>query len=232
VAAGIGTILTYAVGVAISPMSIIAVILMLFSARARVNGLMLVGGWLVALTVLFALAYGLADAADAATDTTASETVSWGKVGVGVVLLLLAARQWRSRPAPGDAPVMPKWMAGIDSFSPGKAFALGLIAVAAPKNLLLTLSAGTALAQVRGLDERGRHVPDRLPRRLQRDDRGPGPLPPSRRRQGEVDARRAKGLAYRAHRRRDDGAPPRDRRQADRRRPAGTRRLRRLIAFT
>jgi len=148
VAAGIGTILTYAVGVAISPMSIIAVILMLFSARARVNGLMLLGGWLVALTVLFALAYGLADAADAATDTTASETVSWGKVGVGVVLLLLAARQWRSRPAPGDAPVMPKWMAGIDSFSPGKAFALGLIAVAAPKNLLLTLSAGTALAQV------------------------------------------------------------------------------------
>ena len=147
-AAGIGTILTYAVGVAISPMSIIAVILMLFSARARVNGLMLLGGWLVALTVLFALAYGLADAADAATDTTASETVSWGKVGVGVVLLLLAARQWRSRPAPGDAPVMPKWMAGIDSFSPGKAFALGLIAVAAPKNLLLTLSAGTALAQV------------------------------------------------------------------------------------
>jgi hypothetical protein len=148
VAAGIGAILTYAVGVAISPMSIIAVILMLFSARARVNGLMLLGGWLVALAVLFALAYGLADAADAATDTTASETVSWGKVGVGVVLLLLAARQWRSRPAPGDAPVMPKWMAGIDSFSPGKAFALGLIAVAAPKNLLLTLSAGTALAQV------------------------------------------------------------------------------------
>lgn len=146
--AGIGAILTYAVGVAISPMSIIAVILMLFSARARVNGLMLLGGWLVALTVLFALAYWLADAADAATDTTASETVSWGKIAVGAVLLLLAARQWRSRPAPGVEPAMPKWMAGIDSFSPGKAFALGLIAVAAPKNLLLSLSAGTALAQV------------------------------------------------------------------------------------
>jgi Sap-like sulfolipid-1-addressing protein len=148
VAAGIGAILTYAVGVAISPMSIIAVILMLFSARARVNGLMLLGGWLVALTVLFALAYWLADAADAATDTTASETVSWGKIAIGAVLLLLAARQWRSRPAPGVEPAMPKWMAGIDSFSPGKAFALGLIAVAAPKNLLLSLSAGTALAQV------------------------------------------------------------------------------------
>ena len=35
---GIGAILTYAIGVAISPVPIIAVILMLFSARARVNG--------------------------------------------------------------------------------------------------------------------------------------------------------------------------------------------------
>jgi len=147
-AAGIGAILAYAVGVAISPMSIIAVILMLFSARARVNGPLFLTGWVTALTVLFVLAYAVADAADAATDTTASETVSWGKVGVGAVLLLLAARQWRSRPAPGETPVMPKWMAGIDSFSPGKAFGLGLITVAAPKNLLLTLSAGTALAQV------------------------------------------------------------------------------------
>jgi hypothetical protein len=148
VAAGIGAVLTYAVGVAISPMSIIAVILMLFSAKARVNGPMLLAGWLVALTVLFVLAYAVADAADAATDTTTSESVSWVKIAFGAVLLLLAARQWRSRPASGAAPVMPKWMAGIDSFSPGKAFTLGLIAVAAPKNLLLSLSAGTALAQV------------------------------------------------------------------------------------
>ncbi len=35
---GVGSILTFAVGVAISPVPIIAVILMLFSQRARVNG--------------------------------------------------------------------------------------------------------------------------------------------------------------------------------------------------
>jgi Sap-like sulfolipid-1-addressing protein len=147
-AAGIGAILSYAIGVAISPMSIIAVILMLFSAKARVNGPMLLAGWLVALTALFVLAYAAADAADAATDSSASETVSWLKIAFGACLLLLALRQWRSRPAPGADPVMPKWMAGIDSFSPGKAFTLGLIAVAAPKNLVLTLSAGMALAQL------------------------------------------------------------------------------------
>ena len=35
---GIGEVLTFAIGVAISPVPIIAVILMLFSQRARVNG--------------------------------------------------------------------------------------------------------------------------------------------------------------------------------------------------
>jgi hypothetical protein len=147
-AEGIGAVLTYAITVAISPMSIVAVILMLFSARARVNGPMLLAGWLVALTVLFVLAYAVADGADASSDSTTTETISWLKLAFGVFLLLLAARQWRSRPAPGEEPVMPKWMAGIDSFSPGKAFTLGMIAVAAPKNLLLTLSAGAALAEV------------------------------------------------------------------------------------
>jgi len=41
---GIGEILTFAVGVAVSPMPIIAVILMLFSRRARVNGLAFLAG--------------------------------------------------------------------------------------------------------------------------------------------------------------------------------------------
>ena len=44
---------------------------------------------------------------------------------------------------------MPKWMAGIDAFSPVKALALGvLLAGVNPKNLLLTLAAAVGLAQL------------------------------------------------------------------------------------
>jgi threonine/homoserine/homoserine lactone efflux protein len=44
---------------------------------------------------------------------------------------------------------MPKWMASIDTLSPGRAFGLGvLLAGVNPKNLVLTLAAGTALAQL------------------------------------------------------------------------------------
>jgi hypothetical protein len=146
---GIGEILTYAVGVAIVPVAIIAVILMLFSARARVNGPMFVAGWVVALGAASAVAYLLADAADVGTDETASDTVSWGKLAVGVLFLLLAAKQWRGRLAPGAQPAMPKWMQGIDAFAPFKAFTLALLfAGVNPKNLLLSLGAGAALAQL------------------------------------------------------------------------------------
>jgi threonine/homoserine/homoserine lactone efflux protein len=147
-AEAISAVLTYAVGVAISPTPIIAGILMLFSARARTNGPMFLTGWVLAIGVLCAVAYFLADAGDAATDETASDTISWGKLAVGVFFLLVAAKQWRSRPAPGVQSEMPKWMAGIDAFSPGKAFTLGLLVAGVnPKNLLLSLGAGAALAQ-------------------------------------------------------------------------------------
>ena len=145
----IGEVLTYAIGVAISPVPIIAVILMLFSARARVNGPMFLLGWIAALGVVSGVAYVVSDAADAATDTTAADTVSWGKIAVGVFFLLIAGRQWRSRPAPGAQPEMPKWMAGIDAFSPVKAFTLALLLAGVnPKNLLLSAGAGAALAQL------------------------------------------------------------------------------------
>jgi threonine/homoserine/homoserine lactone efflux protein len=43
---------------------------------------------------------------------------------------------------------MPKWMAGIDAFTTGKAFGLGAVLSSInPKNLALGLSAGASIAQ-------------------------------------------------------------------------------------
>jgi hypothetical protein len=147
--AAISEVLTYAIGVAISPVPIIAVILMLFTAKARVNGSMFALGWALALAVVSGVVYFTSDAADAATNSTTVDTISWGQILFGVLLLLLAARQWRSRPKPGDEPTMPKWMAGIDTFTPMKAFGLAvLLAGVNPKNLLLSAGAGGALAEL------------------------------------------------------------------------------------
>ena len=65
---------------------------------------------------------------------------------LGALLLLIALRQWRSRPAPGVTPEMPKWMAGIDAFSPVKSFTLALLLAGVnPKNLLLSAGAGAPM---------------------------------------------------------------------------------------
>ena len=144
---GISEVLTYAVGVAISPVPIIAVTLMLFSRRARVNGLMFVLGWVVALAVVSGVAYALADQASAATDSTTADTIAWGKIVFGVLFLLLAVRNWRTRPAPGADPEMPKWMAGIDALKPVKALGFGLLLAGVnPKNLMLAAAAGAGVA--------------------------------------------------------------------------------------
>ena len=119
-AQGISEVLTYAIGVAISALAIIAVILMLFSSRAKANGLMFVLGWVVALAVVSGVAYVISDAGNVSTSTTAADTVSWGQIVFGVLFLLLAGRSWRNRPEPGAVTEMPKWMAGIDSFAPGR----------------------------------------------------------------------------------------------------------------
>src|SRR4051794_38492681 len=112
-AQGINAVLTFAVGVAISPVPIIAVTLMLFSRRARVNGSAFLLGWVLAVAVVSGVSYSLAHQGDAATGNTAADTIAWGKVVFGVLFLLLAVRNWRTRPAPGTKPAMPKWMKGI-----------------------------------------------------------------------------------------------------------------------
>ena len=146
---GIAQVLTYAVGVAISPVPIIAIVLMLFTARARENASAFVVGWALALAAVSGVAYAVSDAGDAATETTASDTVSWAQIAFGAIFLLLAARAWRDRPTPGAEPELPAWMAGIESFTAAKAFGLAVLLVAVnPKNLLLSLGAGSSLAQL------------------------------------------------------------------------------------
>ncbi len=137
--AAIGDILGNAVGVAISPIPIIAVILMLFSARATVNALSFLLGWVVGLAAAggVVLALGVEDS-----DGGEPAGGGWVKIVIGAVLLALALRQWRSRPAPGAPPQMPAWMTTIDDVTAAKSFGLAFVLAAVnPKNLGLTVAA-------------------------------------------------------------------------------------------
>lgn len=144
----IGDVLPFAVGVAVSPVPIIGVILVLFSARARTNGPAFLVGWVVGLTAAAGVVYWLADAGNVDSDSTASDTTAWVRIALGALLLVAARRKWRSRPAPGAQTELPRWMAALDDFSVPKALGLGVVLSAAnPKNLALTIGAATSVAQ-------------------------------------------------------------------------------------
>jgi threonine/homoserine/homoserine lactone efflux protein len=143
-----GDILPLAVGIAISPVPVIAVILMLFSDRARSNGPAFLVGWLVGVAAVTVVVFLLADAGDVATDSDAATGVSWGKLVLGALLLALGVRHWRTRPARGEQAPAPKWMDAIDVFTPVKAFGTGvLLSAINPKNLILAAGAGATIAQ-------------------------------------------------------------------------------------
>lgn len=144
----ISEVIPFAIGVAISPLSIIAVILVLLSAKARVNGLVFTAGWLVGVALVATVIYLLADAGDVSSGGSGSDTSYWLKLVGGILLVLVAFRDWRKRPAAGDAVDQPKWMSAIDTLTPVKTGGVAvLLAVANPKNLALSLAAGASLAQ-------------------------------------------------------------------------------------
>ena len=148
----IGQMLPTAVGIAISPLPIVAVVLMLVTPRGRVNGVTFVLGWIAGLAVVGAIVLAVAGGADASDDGQPATWVSVLELVLGLAALLLGARQFRGRPRPGETPESPKWMRALDTFTPAKAAGAGvLLSALNPKNLLLAVAGAATIAQT-GID--------------------------------------------------------------------------------
>src|SRR5262249_53582805 len=104
----IAQMLPAAVGVAISPMPIVAVLLMLVTARGRVNGPAFFMGWWLGISVVGALVFLSAGEIDAAGGGVPLPMAGALELNLGVFLLLMALRQWRGRPHAGEEPAPPQ----------------------------------------------------------------------------------------------------------------------------
>lgn len=146
----IGQMMPSAVGIAISPLPLIAVILMLATPNGRTNGLAFAAGWTVApgLATAVLLLLGSGSGADASTSSgTPATWTSWLKLALGLLFALLAVKQFTGRPRQGQQAATPGWMKAIDQFTPGKAAGLSAaLAVANPKNLVLVIGGALAIA--------------------------------------------------------------------------------------
>jgi threonine/homoserine/homoserine lactone efflux protein len=144
----VGEILPLGVGVAVSPLPIIAVILMLFTRRAKSNAPAFLAGWVVGLVVVGVIVLLISNRVDVATYDERSTAASALRALVGVLLLFLAWRQWQSRPEEGEETQMPRWMQRMESVNPATALGLGaLLSCLNPKDTTLTILAAVAIAR-------------------------------------------------------------------------------------
>ena len=136
-------LLPLAAVIAISPVPILAVIMMLLTDRERANPLAFLAGWMCILTVLVTGA--ILSGVDSVS-TTPSKTVAVVFVVVAVGLIALAVHEWRRRPRKGEPQRIEPWTKFLHTVTPPRAFALGVgLVIVAVKDLLSALQAGALI---------------------------------------------------------------------------------------
>jgi uncharacterized membrane protein YidH (DUF202 family) len=146
----IGDILPAAVGVAVSPVPVIAAILMLLSPKAQKTSLGFLAGWVLGIALAVVVIALISASISPATSTGPQPVAGTIHIVVGVLLLGVGVMQWRRRPKGDATPAMPKWMEAIDSMTAVRGLMLGAaLAVLNPKNLALAISAGVFIGVAR-----------------------------------------------------------------------------------
>jgi threonine/homoserine/homoserine lactone efflux protein len=121
---------------------------MLATPRGRVNGPAFLAGWIAGIAVLGTVVLLAASGASATKQGSPATWVSVLQIVLGVLLLLVAVKQWRGRPRGSGEPQLPSWMKAIDKFTAVRSLAMGVaLSAVNPKNLLLVVGAAAAIAQ-------------------------------------------------------------------------------------
>lgn len=142
----IGSLLPFIAGIALSPIPLIAVILTLFSSRGKSASVGFLVGWMLGLSGLITLVALLSGFIPRGDGGGPGVWAGWLRIVLGILLLWLAAKNWRSRPGPDEDPELPGWMKGVDSLGFGGAVRLGLLLSAVnPKIAVFCITVGVGL---------------------------------------------------------------------------------------
>ena len=145
----IGDVLPFALVVTISPINIIAAIVLLFSKRPVVNAASYVVGFVVGVAAMLGALVAIAGTVDLAAGTGTATGAGGIRIALGVALLVAAIAKFRSAPKAGEPASLPKWMAGLAMFAPVKSLGLGvLIGALNPKNIAMAIAAALSIASV------------------------------------------------------------------------------------
>ncbi len=124
------------IGLAITfePIPLTAFILILASKNGTRKGAAFIFGWLLSLAVVVAITILATSNNPPKSNTAPSLAALAVKIAIGVVLLVIALRQWRKMGQPKKPKKTPKWQTGIDNMSPW--YAMGLAPLTQPWGLV------------------------------------------------------------------------------------------------
>lgn len=127
----------------VSPSTIVVFILLLATARARVNAAAFLIGWSISLTIVFAASYAVGGVR-VTQSGNGSTAVAALEILLGVALAVAAAQQWRRRDRPRTSSgVTKKFSARLKELKPWEAAVVGIL------EQPWTLTAAAALVLVR-----------------------------------------------------------------------------------
>jgi len=145
----VGEVLAFGIGVALSPAAVIAAVLLVIGPDGRASAGLFVVTWALSLAVVGATALLLADGAGASDAGGPADWVVVVQVVLALLLVVLAVSQWRGRLRDGVASEMPLWMRKVDGLTARQAVGMAIfLASGKPKNLLLTVGAAVAIAEL------------------------------------------------------------------------------------
>ena len=143
----LGEILPLVVVVAVSPINIVAAILLLFSKRPIANATSYLVGFMVGVAAMLSGLTALADAIGLDPDSDRSRGAAALLLALGRFLLVVAVRKLAHRPGPEQQPETPKWMNGISDFGSAKSLLTGVsVGALNPKNIAVAVASSVVIA--------------------------------------------------------------------------------------
>jgi threonine/homoserine/homoserine lactone efflux protein len=142
--AAIGEILPLALGTALSPLPLIAIVFLVLSTNGTGRSLGFMAGRLLGIALTLTILTLAAEALPESREATLFGGIL--KIALGLGLVYLAVGKWRKRPKGDAKPATPGWMLSLDTISTPRAFGLGLLVTAInPKELAFTLGAAISI---------------------------------------------------------------------------------------
>lgn len=143
-----GDVFVAAIAAAISPVPIIAAILILFSDHARRNGLLYLLGWVIGMLICIGAVLLIPEDLDLHRGAMLAGVGAGFRILVGLLFVIAALIVWLRRPKIGEAHPLPAWTNRIAGISAVQALLLAVgLAVINPKNLALAFSVILSIAE-------------------------------------------------------------------------------------